>query len=437
MRLETFLLKSLKKFGSKYTYPNISNLFKNNKVKINIICPEHGNFWQSPSIHINGHGCPLCAKHETIKKKSITSEIYFKKVKEKHNNKYDYSKSLFKSLKEKITIVCPAHGDFVQTANIHLKNGCIKCRDDSYRMTLKSFLEKANKKHNYIYNYSLITSYKNNKQKIKIICNIHGVFSLRIDNHLKGDTCPQCSYTIYNQKIFDAFVEKSNAIHNHEYDYIFSETFTKNKRVNIVCKIHEKFSQLKSNHISGSKCPTCINKNKRLSKEDFIKKAIAIHHNKYDYSQVKINLVSDKVKIICYKHGYFFQRAAPHIYAKQGCPNCSKIVSKAETEWLDYIKLPIEFRNKQVIINNRIFFPDGFDPNTNTIYEFYGDYWHGNLNVYKPEAFNKLNKMKFIDLYNRTLERENFIKNNGYKIISIWESEWNLNKSEQISNEKF
>lgn len=92
---------------------------------------------------------------------------------------------------------------------------------------------------------------------------------------------------------------------------------------------------------------------------------------------------------------------------------------------------------KQVIINNRIFFPDGFDPNTNTIYEFYGDYWHGNLNVYKPEAFNKLNKIKFIDLYNRTLERENFIKNNGYKIISIWESEWNLNKSEQISNEKF
>ena len=61
-----------------------------------------------------------------------------------------------------------------------------------------------------------------------------------------------------------------------------------------------------------------------LSTEDWIKKAIKIHTNKYDYSLVEYIRWDIKVKIICKLHGIFLQTPNAHIN-KQGCPICGKI----------------------------------------------------------------------------------------------------------------
>jgi hypothetical protein len=58
---------------------------------------------------------------------------------------------------------------------------------------------------------------------------------------------------------------------------------------------------------------------------------------------------------------------------------------------------------------------------TNTIYEFNGDFWHGNPAVYKPDDINFFNKNKFGVLHQNTLEKEKIILGAGYKLISIWE----------------
>ena len=89
------------------------------------------------------------------------------------------------------------------------------------------------------------------------------------------------------------------------------------------------------------------------------------------------------------------------------------------------LNVPIEHRQVGVKISDRFFKLDAYEPEINLIYEFYGDYWHGNPKVYKPGDMNMANKKTFGELYSKTMERENYLKSLGYKIISIWESDFN------------
>jgi G:T-mismatch repair DNA endonuclease (very short patch repair protein) len=69
---------------------------------------------------------------------------------------------------------------------------------------------------------------------------------------------------------------------------------------------------------------------------------------------------------------------------------------------------------------------DGYDVETKTIYEFYGDYWHGNPNnpKYPFDSLNEFSGKTFRQLHDETLERESLIKSLGYNVITIWESEY-------------
>jgi predicted nucleic acid-binding Zn-ribbon protein len=45
--------------GDKYDYSKVKYI--NKDTKICIICPKHGEFYQTPHNHLNGQGCPKCA----------------------------------------------------------------------------------------------------------------------------------------------------------------------------------------------------------------------------------------------------------------------------------------------------------------------------------------------------------------------------------------
>lgn len=67
---------------------------------------------------------------------------------------------------------------------------------------------------------------------------------------------------------------------------------------------------------------------------------------------------------------------------------------------------------------------DGFDPETNTVYEFHGDFWHGNPKVYSSVDFNQMTKCSFGDLYQRTKDIEKLIMSAGFNLVVCWESEF-------------
>jgi len=110
------------------------------------------------------------------------------------------------------------------------------------------------------------------------------------------------------------------------------------------------------------------------------------------------------------------------VYLTQSLDEAYK--SQKEKKWLDGFNNPNILRNEEVCVNGRYFIVDGYDPITNTIYEFDGDFWHGNPEVYDLNAINPKNKKTFGELYNVTMEKKSILKNAGYNIISVWEKDF-------------
>jgi hypothetical protein len=120
----------------------------------------------------------------------------------------------------------------------------------------------------------------------------------------------------------EEFIKKSILKHVNKYDY--SKTFYSGskKKVIIICNIHGEFIQTASDHLSGCGCPKC-DPTKSLGSYKFIEKSIEIHGNKYDYSKVRYGKNNyDLVEIMCKDHGSFTQRPWAHLRG-QGCPDCS------------------------------------------------------------------------------------------------------------------
>jgi G:T-mismatch repair DNA endonuclease (very short patch repair protein) len=81
---------------------------------------------------------------------------------------------------------------------------------------------------------------------------------------------------------------------------------------------------------------------------------------------------------------------------------------------------------------------DGFCRETGEIYEYHGDFWHGNPARYNPQSMNVMVKKTFGELYQKTIEREQRIIDLGFKLVTIWETEWlNLNKFVKILQMRF
>jgi len=292
------------------------------------------------------------------------------------------------------------------------------------KYTTDIYIKECSIIHSNKYDYSLV-KYTKLRDNIRIICSKHGEFSQRAQAHLNGSSCIKC-YKDSRNPSQDEFIIKSNLIHKNKYDY--SKTiFTKSKSIiNIICKKHVEFKQYAYKHLIGQGCSICANEEHRISLDYFIEKSNNIHKNKYDYSNVEYSNNSIKISIICKKHGEFKQSPNNHTNGK-GCPKCSKVVSKMETNWLDSIGIPNEFRQKTINLENKNIRVDAIDNVNKIVYEFYGDYWHGNPDVYNPKEINKVSGLSFGDLYKKTIDREKIILKNGFNIINIWENDYKNN----------
>lgn len=123
--------------GDKYDYSKVK--YSKAKDKVCIICPIHGEFWQSPNKHLSGNGCPLCAG------KGMTNEELKRRCKEIHGDKITLEKANYKSAKEKIIATCYIHGDFEITPDNLLRgHGCPKCKISELEEDVKKLLIENN-----------------------------------------------------------------------------------------------------------------------------------------------------------------------------------------------------------------------------------------------------------------------------------------------------
>lgn len=290
----------------------------------------------------------------------------------------------------------------------------------SNQKTKDDFLISAKEIHLDKYDYSNVF-YIKSSQKVKIICYIHGEFLQTPHHHLSGAGCKKCGYLKVSDKkrlSIEEFLQKAKFKHSDKYDYCLVDYINNQSKIKIICKYHGEFIQCAGSHLKGYGCKKCSG----LSKKDvykFTDEANLIHENKYDYSNVIYKNTHIKVKISCKKHGCFEQRPSSHLMG-MGCPVCNNKSSKLEIEFLNY--LGIKKENRQITING--FNVDGYEPETRTIYEFLGDFWHGNPDVFNHIEINNCNKKTFKELYNNTFDRIKKLKSFGYNIKYIWENDW-------------
>lgn len=194
-------------------------------------------------------------------KKKLTNDVFIKRAKVKHGDKYDYSKVEYTGTHNNLRIICPEHGEFEQIAKTH----------------------------------------------------IH-----------RGSGCPMCSKIKLNQVRYSTpeFIEKAKEIHGNTYDYSKTEYKTNKGFVTITCLEHGDFKQRPSNHLSKRGCKKCAGFG--VTKDEYIEACIKVHGNTYDYSNVIWDTKLRKIELICKKHGLFKVGKANHRLLKQGCGLCSE-----------------------------------------------------------------------------------------------------------------
>lgn len=295
----------------------------------------------------------------------LSFEAFETKARKVHNNYYpEYNKNTFTKALDPVDILCPEHGWFQQVGHYHLAgSGCAKCFRDRRTISLQEFIVRSNIAHNFFFDYALV-SYINNRTKVKIVCPTHGMFEQVPEHHMNGNNgCRKC---------FGKDVKKR-----------FEHTM-----------------------------------------EEFVRLAHIAHNGWYDYSLVEYIDNKHPVIIICPDHGQWHQRPDSHLRG-HGCKKCvNASTSKPETEWLKYIGVPPKQQQVSLWINGSRIVVDGYHGPSNTIYEFHGDFWHGNPEKYKPDDINPMSKKSYGELYDKTMKREKIITDNGFKLITIWESDW-------------
>ena len=259
---EEFVNQAKEVHGDKYDYSKVE--YKNNHTKVCIICPEHGEFWQTPKNHLNSQGCMKCKLKEQGKRLKYTTEKFIEKAKQVHGDIYDYSKVNYVDSHTKVCIICPEHGEFWQKPDNHLNGwGCKKCglkiSSEKRKLTKENFILKAREIHGWKYDYSKV-EYVDNSTKVCIICPEHGEFWQTPNNHLNGYGCQLCGKNIVGEKLrknIETFINDSREVHGDKYDY--SKVKYKNNKIKvcIICPEHGEFWQTPNDHLDGCGCPSC------------------------------------------------------------------------------------------------------------------------------------------------------------------------------------
>lgn len=228
------------------------------------------------------------------------------------------------------------------------------------------------------------------------------------------------------------FILTARRVHGNKYEYDKVKYINAKTKVIITCPYHGNFSQSPDIHTSRKHgCQKCArirnDHNLKSTTKEFINKARNVHSNTYNYSKVDYTYAQQKVIIICNYHGDFSQRPHDHLQG-QRCPKCANAnISRIENQWIDSLNIGQIERNKRIYITDTKYFkPDGYDPTTNTIYEFLGDFWHGNPKTFCLTDTNPVIKKTYKELYESTMRKIQIYKENKYNVIYIWESDFLL-----------
>ena len=152
------------------------------------------------------------------------------------------------------------------------------------------------------------------------------------------------------------------------------------------------------------------------------------------FSYVTLAAVCNAVYRACYIPRNVIARVPPAGYVKAK-------YSDEGYEWVEYLRrfkgvinIQHAANGGEVKLGNYIV--DGFDRETNTVYEYYGCFFHGCPECFPADLRNPDTKKRMRQAYTETKHRERYLRIAGYKIVSIWGCEWRRKKQENVELQK-
>lgn len=421
---DLFLAKARDKHEERFLYDRSS--WKGTNKKVRIFCGLHGWFEQVADDHWKHSGCEACARWEMSQRKKRRGWAkFFAAVQLKYGSRFEYDKRSWIHSGEKIRIHCILHGWFSQIAYDHLRlQGCRHCSSNKAprRLDLKEVICRFRKTHGNRYGYSKVV-YKGMGKKVVIICQKHGDFRQTPQEHAGGGGCQKCSGR--HRWTTSEFIERATAKHAGRYAYERAEYKSALTPITVTCSVHGDFQTQPARHVlQGHGCPSC-NPVRLRTQSEFLTSARARFGDRYDYSKaVYVNAVTP-MSIGCPVHGVFQQSPTYHLNSAIGCQKCTVNVSIKETAWLDHLHLPDTTRRQAKIqLDGRLRSVDAWDPETKTVYEFWGDWWHGHPSRFAPNDVHPRAKVAYKTLYRQTQEKRRAIAAAGYRLVEIWEHEY-------------
>lgn len=258
------------KVAPQFDYSKV--IYKDKNTNVTIICKEHGEFTVNPKYFLwTSAECPKCKE---LRRKEKQRERFIEKARKIHGDKYDYSNVEYKTSFDKVCIICPKHGEFLQSMGNHLSGSiCPKCANEENgnkrKKTTEEFLTEVKKINGDKFDYSKTTYIKTDKPA-EFICHKkdengeeHGAFYINPHSLVAKKyilECPKCRFEMedFGRRLTLAeFVKRSNVIHFNKYDY--SKFIYKNGKTKsiIICPEHGEFLQNGESHLAGQGCPIC------------------------------------------------------------------------------------------------------------------------------------------------------------------------------------
>ncbi|MCK5019133.1 MAG: zinc-ribbon domain-containing protein, partial [Candidatus Peribacteraceae bacterium] len=276
------------------------------------------------------------------------------------------------------------------------RRGCPACsgRSVSDKNRFSLLFPKEAKEWDYVKNRPLIpedVSYASNK-KVKWVCKKCGYkWETCVFNRTKGHGCPSCAGQVVKDtnrfsKLFPHLLD--------EWDYDKNKVnpedlcYSTHRKVWWLCKVcgHSWRVDTSRRTVSGCGCPACAGK--VVTDKNRLSVLYPYLVKEWDYAKNGDLWPEDvsrgsgkKVWWLCGKGHSWKAVISSRTFASRGCSRClGGGISKISQKWLD--SLNTSTLEREHYIKDLKIRVDGFDPATNTVYEFLGDYWHGNPEVY-------------------------------------------------------
>lgn len=293
--------------------------------------------------------------------------------------------------------------------------------------------------------------YEGMNQKIKVKCKNDHEWSTSIKFLINGNWCPICSRKEVgdrNAKGVDSLLLRINNRNKINPDKAVrikdvSQYSAMNKKMTFICANNHEWNAIPKTVVNGSYCPEC----RRLSNierdtytHDHFLSVLEERNKRRNHNKVYLHAgevykrVEDRLLFICDKGHVWRTQAKNVIQSDSGCPICAnKGFSYKAIEWIESIEriegIKIRHRGnseEEFRIPSTKYKVDGYCEETNTVYEFYGDFWHGNPAVTIPSEINPACNTSYSELYGKTMQRERNIRNLGYSIVVMWENDWDM-----------